>query len=163
MAACDCLQLFKMKCRDRPHLPRLQLSPHQFLHPGILASGAATSPRFVNKKRVISTHAHWHYVRTVNAPIQTTRMTKAGRERPFRPLEMSCRDKSGTGVESGRKRTGVKQSGLSCQNRDGWKLYASVSLTPCFSLFRCFSCNCVLLTDSKSMQSSLSLILRFSR
>lgn len=32
-----------------------------------------------------------------------TMMTKAGRERPFGPLEMSCRDKSGTGVESGRE------------------------------------------------------------
>ena len=27
-------QLFKTECRDRPHLPRLQLSPHPFLHPG---------------------------------------------------------------------------------------------------------------------------------
>ena len=93
------------------HLPRLQLSPHPFLHPGqftdtfhncILASGAATNLH--KKKRVISTHAHWHDVRTVNAPIQTTRITKAGREHPFRPLEMSCQDKSVTGVELGRKR-----------------------------------------------------------
>ena len=36
---------------------------------------------------------------------------------------------------------------------------ASVSLTP---LFRCFSSKSMLLTDPKSMQSCLSLILRFS-
>ena len=45
-----------------------------------------------------------------------------------------------------------------------WWLHVTVSVlfTPCFSLFRCFSCKSPLLTNPKSMQSSLSLILRFS-
>ena len=112
-------QLFKMECWDRPQLYTTITAP---------LNGATTSLRLTlhlfkilniishKKKRVISMHAHWHNVWT-------------GNMQKIRPLDMSCQDKIGTrNVMLGQKwdgsqvGTGVKESGLSRQNRDSCQL-----------------------------------------